>query len=279
EAFPCGSRSITTTRLPCNASATARFTVVVVFPTPPFWLATQMIRGWVGRGMVTSPLGLRTWTARFASIASGGSSSSAVWSPTDGGAGSGAAAGASDNSAPHSGLRSPSARPAAAPTVAGSAAAGPVAAAVSGAMPVAGASVAVASGAGVSGASGAGVSGAGVSGAMASVAAGPVATASVVGAVVDGDGWVGSARPGYSIIGAARESSRLTDGRSGVGSSGAARPASPSAPETAAASGTGVEVARPGGVLTGAGDGYPKGSAAEPGRPSLNGPSPGGPAV
>src|SRR4028119_882645 len=44
EALPCGSRSTTSTRMPCRASATARLTVVVVLPTPPFWLATVMTR-------------------------------------------------------------------------------------------------------------------------------------------------------------------------------------------------------------------------------------------
>src|SRR5690606_19322112 len=75
EALPCGSRSITTTRLPCRARATARLTVVVVLPTPPFWFATQMIRGRIGRGMVTAPLGLSICTARIAYVALGGSSS------------------------------------------------------------------------------------------------------------------------------------------------------------------------------------------------------------
>ena len=50
EALPCGSRSMTSTRLPCSASATARLTVLVVLPTPPFWLATVMIRRCGRRG-------------------------------------------------------------------------------------------------------------------------------------------------------------------------------------------------------------------------------------
>ena len=37
--LPCGSRSITSTRKPCSLKATARFSVVVVFATPPFWFA------------------------------------------------------------------------------------------------------------------------------------------------------------------------------------------------------------------------------------------------
>ena len=52
--------------------------MVVVLPTPPFWLATHMTRVWSGRGMVTSPLGFRICTARIASMANGGSSSSRV---------------------------------------------------------------------------------------------------------------------------------------------------------------------------------------------------------
>src|SRR5690554_1753702 len=50
EALPCGSRSTTRTDLAAwAASAVARLTAVVVLPTPPFWLATAMIRG-VGDG-------------------------------------------------------------------------------------------------------------------------------------------------------------------------------------------------------------------------------------
>src|SRR5262245_12917243 len=43
----CGSRSISSVRLPRMASAAARFTAVVVFPTPPFWLAIATIIGLV----------------------------------------------------------------------------------------------------------------------------------------------------------------------------------------------------------------------------------------
>ena len=50
EALPCGSRSMTSTRSPCWASAAAMFTAVVVLPTPPFWLATTITRVWSGRG-------------------------------------------------------------------------------------------------------------------------------------------------------------------------------------------------------------------------------------
>src|SRR3954470_19645915 len=40
--FDCGSRSTQSTRLPFSANATARLRVVVVFATPPFWLANEI---------------------------------------------------------------------------------------------------------------------------------------------------------------------------------------------------------------------------------------------
>jgi hypothetical protein len=43
-ALPCGSMSASSTRWPDAASDAARFTQVVVLPTPPFWLATAMMR-------------------------------------------------------------------------------------------------------------------------------------------------------------------------------------------------------------------------------------------
>ena len=43
-ALPWGSRSISSTRRCVAASEAARLTAVVVFPTPPFWFATAMIR-------------------------------------------------------------------------------------------------------------------------------------------------------------------------------------------------------------------------------------------
>src|SRR4030095_10307355 len=41
-AFPWGSASTSRTRCPQEAITAARLTAVVVFPTPPFWLATAM---------------------------------------------------------------------------------------------------------------------------------------------------------------------------------------------------------------------------------------------
>src|SRR3954464_10899517 len=45
EALPCGSRSMIRTRSPMAASAVPRLMAVVVFPTPPFWLARASTRG------------------------------------------------------------------------------------------------------------------------------------------------------------------------------------------------------------------------------------------
>src|SRR6202030_1250638 len=54
-ALPCGSRSNSSTFFSAAARAVARFTAVVVLPTPPFWLAMAIMRG---------------ATAGFASVAS-----------------------------------------------------------------------------------------------------------------------------------------------------------------------------------------------------------------
>src|SRR3981081_1223799 len=45
DALPCGSRSMMSTRSPMAASAVPRLIAVVVLPTPPFWLASEMMRG------------------------------------------------------------------------------------------------------------------------------------------------------------------------------------------------------------------------------------------
>ena len=42
-AFPCGSRSINNTRRLAAARLAARLILVVVFPTPPFWLVIASI--------------------------------------------------------------------------------------------------------------------------------------------------------------------------------------------------------------------------------------------
>ena len=41
-ALPCGSRSMSSVRRSAAATLAARFTAVVVLPTPPFWLTTAM---------------------------------------------------------------------------------------------------------------------------------------------------------------------------------------------------------------------------------------------
>src|SRR4051812_43738313 len=56
--LPCGSMSMQRTRWPSSAKAAARLSVVVVFATPPFWLANAMtfaVRMWgsvAGRGNI-----------------------------------------------------------------------------------------------------------------------------------------------------------------------------------------------------------------------------------
>src|SRR5258708_1696017 len=44
DRFPCGSTSTSRTRRPASAREAARLIVVVVLPTPPFWLATARKR-------------------------------------------------------------------------------------------------------------------------------------------------------------------------------------------------------------------------------------------
>src|SRR5436190_7739302 len=46
---------MTRTRTPCWARAAARLTVLVVLPTPPFWLAMVMTRRSGGRGHASEP--------------------------------------------------------------------------------------------------------------------------------------------------------------------------------------------------------------------------------
>src|SRR6185437_10168852 len=67
ESAPCGSKSTSRTRRPNSASAAPRLMVVVVLPTPPFWLQTATTRagpclvsgsGWgkTGRGRPVGPV-------------------------------------------------------------------------------------------------------------------------------------------------------------------------------------------------------------------------------
>ena len=75
-ALPCGSRSMTRTVLPAWASAAATLTVVVVLPTPPFWLATVITRVCAGRGTVR-PLSVIRFRASAATAAARGVRASA----------------------------------------------------------------------------------------------------------------------------------------------------------------------------------------------------------
>src|SRR5712691_2276119 len=61
EAFPCGSRSTTSTRYPRSASEAPRLTAVVDFPTPPFWLAIAMIRAIPGASGGTGSFLVDVW--------------------------------------------------------------------------------------------------------------------------------------------------------------------------------------------------------------------------
>src|SRR5512141_80550 len=50
DALPCGSMSTISVRRSAAAKLAARFTAVVVLPTPPFWLAMAMMSGRDGMG-------------------------------------------------------------------------------------------------------------------------------------------------------------------------------------------------------------------------------------
>src|SRR4051794_8432962 len=72
ESDPCGSKSTSRTLRPYSASAAPRLIVVVVLPTPPFWLHIAIVRAlpWIpiGRGSGSSgqgrPVGPRGGSAR-----------------------------------------------------------------------------------------------------------------------------------------------------------------------------------------------------------------------
>ena len=51
EALPCGSQSTRSVRRSAAARLAARFTAVVVLPTPPFWLAMAMMVARLADGM------------------------------------------------------------------------------------------------------------------------------------------------------------------------------------------------------------------------------------
>src|SRR3546814_4784307 len=64
-AFPWGSMSMISTRLPQAARAVARFTAVVVLPTPPFWFATARTRVAIGAGDVVPRSAVASICCRF----------------------------------------------------------------------------------------------------------------------------------------------------------------------------------------------------------------------
>src|SRR2546430_11062504 len=65
--WPWASRSISNTRWPCSASAAPRLTAVVVFPTPPFCIATAIVRAksdWESNPCLAGPLRSLEWRPR-----------------------------------------------------------------------------------------------------------------------------------------------------------------------------------------------------------------------
>ena len=74
EALPCGSRSMISVRWPSSARQAPTLMVVVVLPTPPFWLATAMTRGSgrpAGRSSSGSAVGSRRPQERLIAAALG----------------------------------------------------------------------------------------------------------------------------------------------------------------------------------------------------------------
>src|SRR6516162_7642058 len=74
DAFPCGSRSTTSTCVPWSARHAARLTAVVVLPTPPFWLAMVSTRqdGGCGHSRSVSPSAASAaWAGLIAVILAG----------------------------------------------------------------------------------------------------------------------------------------------------------------------------------------------------------------
>ena len=65
DSAPCGSKSTMSTLRPSSASAAPRLMVVVVLPTPPFWLHIAMTRagpwlvsgGGSGKSIMGRPVG------------------------------------------------------------------------------------------------------------------------------------------------------------------------------------------------------------------------------
>ena len=70
--LPCGSRSTQSTRWPDSAKATARLSVVVVFATPPFWLAKLITFAVATSSAPSAPSPGVAWTRRGRDRLAGG---------------------------------------------------------------------------------------------------------------------------------------------------------------------------------------------------------------
>src|SRR5258708_452359 len=71
EALPCGSMSITRVGSPTAARAVPRLMAVVVLPTPPFWLATTRMRGFLGCDMTGAQRSHNHYSSRWIGLAWG----------------------------------------------------------------------------------------------------------------------------------------------------------------------------------------------------------------
>src|SRR5476651_2823 len=69
EALPWGSMSITRVGSPTAARAVPRLIAVVVLPTPPFWLATTRMRGFLGCDMTGAQLSHGHYSTRWIGLA------------------------------------------------------------------------------------------------------------------------------------------------------------------------------------------------------------------
>src|SRR5256885_2295010 len=69
EALPCGSMSSTSVGSPTAARAVPRLIAVVVLPTPPFWLATTRMRGFLGCDMTGAQLSHNHYSSRWIGLA------------------------------------------------------------------------------------------------------------------------------------------------------------------------------------------------------------------
>src|SRR5260221_7532642 len=63
--LPCGSASMSSVFRSAVASEAARFTAVVVFPTPPFLFATAITRDIIRCYMAKSYIARKTWQVQY----------------------------------------------------------------------------------------------------------------------------------------------------------------------------------------------------------------------